>query len=269
MNRHLPGSYQPVARYDGDYLYTPDAPPITGVTRDATSNIYLPANSTEWTAFRTAKSLTTWANPSHVYTFQEASGNVLDTVGAINLGPANVPVYNEAVTGWTRKGVRCRHATTDSLSGTGFPNVNADSALVLTLVEIVSAPTTTRNVTILGNSPTVGTRISTTPRLLVDVAGVTAGTGTSSPVGVRLIIDRFNRTTQGRDKLTDQEKIIGSTGITQVGQGIIFGGFGTGAQLSAEVRFLYAATWYGADAERTDAEVKSLLQSMGYSIAWS
>jgi len=44
---------------------------------------------------------------------------------------------------------------------------------------------------------------------------------------------------------------------------------GAASGSSAGCGYLYAARWDFADAERTDADVKALMQALGFTVTWS
>ena len=65
----------------------------------------------------------------------------------------------------------------------------------------------------------------------------------------------------------EQEKLVATYLATQTGKQQIFGN-GTVTVASAPMIIGYDATWYGAAAEMTDAQVRTLLQTLGWSVAW-
>lgn len=96
------------------------------VSKDAAAGIYCPASSTEWTNFIARKGLSV-AVPDALWLYQEASGNLADSIGSFTLTAAGTgATYQSAVTGWTRKGIAITDAATANFSSTSasLPDVS-------------------------------------------------------------------------------------------------------------------------------------------------
>lgn len=239
---------------------------MAGVTKDATSNVYVPANATEWMTALTAAGISS-GGPSALYLLQEASGNPADSIGAFPLTAAGTGLgYQAAVSGWSRKGVSFTDGGTGILSSgsTSLPDVSTTSHLLLAYVSMpAAAPAAQRNLTKVGSTG-AQTRINTTPRL-VEVAGSTV-TGNATPTGaVRPIVVKIDRSASAAVAYSDQEKLSASlTGLT--GKGLALGNAGFS---SAAMTVIYGASFHAAAAELTDSNIKTLLQTLNWSIAWS
>lgn len=238
------------------------APSGIAVTRDATSNIYTPISSAEWATFRSAFSLTAPA-PDSLWLLQESSGNAADSIGAFTLTATGTVTYQQSATGWTRKGVGttdnvASHFTTTSGS---LPLGGAASQTTLLIAIVPSAPAANRS---LYNGQTGTTiRINSTPRA-VCISGANTSTGTVSPVGaVRPYVYRENFTAASSTLMTDQEKLVPTHG-TISGRNLSLGS----SSAAAAAVIVYACAWYSAAAEIADADVRSLLQAMGFTVSW-
>lgn len=243
--------------------------PFAGVTKDATSNKYVPANSSEWTTFRTAGSLST-ANPNSLWLCQETSGNLSDSIGSLTLTANATPTYDNAVTGWTRKGLGFTQVANQrfgAAAGVG-PSPATTSQMWLWIVTVTATPAATRGICQVSNGATVLQGLLTsTPRARINVGGTTTD-GTNSPAtetnGMPVVL-LYDRSGSRAMLYTSQEKITGTYSA-----GVVDGVKGIGAGTSFPGFCVYGAMWSGAAAEAfTDANVKSLLQTMGFTIPWS
>lgn len=243
--------------------------PYAGVTKDATANIYFPSTSGEWSTFRTAASLV-MAAPNSLWLCQEASGNLADSIGANTLTAASLS-YQQAAAGFSRKAVSCAVATgagATLASGAG-PNPASTSSLWLGVMA-VTAPASTRQVMAAGGALAASemslraTATTSVPSLKcagTATAGAVALVTTLSPV-----VLRYDRTNSAAKAYTAAEKVTGtySASVTDGTKG-----FGNGIVTNAAFSLAYGAMWQGAAAEGSDADLKTLLTAMGFSIAWS
>lgn len=245
---------------------------LAQVTRDATSNIYVPANAAEWTTFRSALALAV-GSPDALWLCQEASGNLADTIGALPETATATLNYQQAVAGWTRTMV----ASTDAgngkavlASGTG-PSPATTSQVWLAIVSMPATPAANR--VFFGiNTPSASNacrllHLTATGNLRLNVVGVNTDGGSYSS-GVHVFLLRYDRANSVANCYTDAEKLVGtySGSATDGDKGMGNAGAGT----SSARGLLYSAMWQGANAENfTDANSKALLQGMGFTIAWS
>ena len=251
------GRFAPVSGFLGGTEST-----TLNVTRDATSGIYLPSSSTEWTDFRSYFSLSAPA-PDSLWLLQEASGNPADSIGAFTLTANGTVTYQQTLSGYTRKGV----GTTDNVNSrfgnqdVSLPTGGAASQTVLFIANVPSAPAGNRSLYDGQTGCTI--RINSTPRA-VAISGANTATGTVSPVGTtRPYVYRENFTAGTSTVMTDQEKLSPTHG-TISGRNLRLGSTAS----TASAVFGYACAWYNANAEISDADIKALLQAMGFSISW-
>lgn len=239
---------------------------VTVVT-DPTSNKGVPLSQAEWNDVFTVAGV--GAKTVHSsWGFQDASGNIAATVGTA-LTVTGTLDYRQAVAGWTRLSANFTETAAERAgwaAGVG-PNPASVSTLWIAYIDLTLTPAASRN--FLGCSVT-GAPASTlvltnTPRFRVTTNGV-SGTGTVDPVtgGVRPFVILNDRTGSRSLGYSDQEKL--STTYAALGDGHKgFNTTGTGAQMSV----LWGAHFESAHAEWSDAEVKAILQALGWTIPWS
>lgn len=233
--------------------------------RDATSNIYVPSTSAQWTAL----GLTA---PNSLWLCQEASGNLADSIGALTLTATTTPTYQQTATGWTRVGVGLDDNTADRfVAGAAVgPDPTTTSTLWLYYTVLRVEATTAR---IIGgatrsSSSTTNARLVLSPsagtnRLSVNCNGVSATGSADHAVGTHAFAFRYDRTNSAVVGYSELEKITGTYAA-----GVVDGDKGIGGNTSADAVFVYAAMWSGAAAEKSDAQIKSMLQTLGWTIAW-
>lgn len=247
--------------YGADY----DTPPpgIAGVTRDSTSSILVPSNSTEWGTFLTAIG-STIPVPSHLYLLQEASGNALDAIGVLPLVASGALVYSKVISGWNRTAIGgTTTAGTTSLTNSVAANIALNSTLALAFISFTTPPVSIRNAMDWGSVSVQLPAVSNKLRLrespnLADTTG-------SHTIGVHPILVSFNNTNTSLTLYTDLEKI---TITWTAGAGSFFRLIGS-VSGDTVTDWLYAATWEGSAAETTDAQAKLLIQGLGYSPTWT
>ncbi len=243
---------------------------------DGTSGIAVPNNATEWANFIAANGLTSPV-PDSLWLLQEASGNLADTIGAIgavNLTGDAGNLYQQTVTGWSRKGVAC---PTDGTTHIGvniaapLPVLNAAGAgqTVFAFVNMPSTPGANRDV-YQGGGAAIRMRLNTTPRL-VAVDGANTATGASNPLGTRPVgmsyftPDGIAGSCVG---YSDQDKMTPTFVLTGAVRGLRLGGSSSGL-MAPPATWLYAWAYYNANANLSSAQLKALLIAMGFAIPWS
>lgn len=234
---------------------------LAGVTFDALSGKYAPANSTEWAIVLSAAGITS-GGPSLLWLCQEASGNLADSIGTFTGTMTGAPVtYQQPITGWSRKGIQ------GSDSGTGLGN-NQDSGLpdasVASMLSIgysiLNSPVSagTKFISAIGSG---STNIGFVTGKIQVVSSPNASVGLIDPIGpVRpygILHDVTNNRVAGWD---DREIIAISRGTTTAKQLRIFFGF-PGSHL-------YRAAFFNSAAELTNNQIRRLLQTLGWVIAW-
>lgn len=238
---------------------------------DATSGIAVPADATQWNAFISGNGLSI-SSPSHLWLCQEASGNLADAIGAVALTAGGSPNYQVPRSGWTRVGVHLDTGSSDEFISGSTPNVTNTSQLWLFFVSLGATQSTGYVIGGPGpNGSTSGlfaTHLATTGalrfRCTSNVADTANSYSSTSPFPLVYKYDRTNSVCRG---YTASEKVSPTYGTTGTHSG---GGMGhNAAGGSANAVFVYAAVWTGAAAEMSDADLKALLQAMGWTISWS
>jgi hypothetical protein len=239
---------------------------ISGVTKDASSGKYVPSSLTEWNAFIAATGLTLSA-PTSTWPFQEPSGSPVDVISAINLTAGGTVTYSNPVPGWTRKSCDVAAGGTNQFTSTSasLPDVLTTSMTVLMYWRAPTAtPASQQTALFLGPLAKGGaTSVTNTPQHNWNI-GANASLG-ASPIGrVMPVVARIDVTNSIGRCYTDQDKLAPLWDPPTTGKRI---GFGTNP--SADGGYLYAAMWSGAAAEISDANVKRLLQALGWTVPWS
>ena len=243
----------------------------TGVAIDATSNIMVPNDITQWYKVTRAAGITNLGPPNSLYLCQEAAGNLTDTLAVgstATLTAANTPTYNNAVTGWSRLSVNFVDGGLQKFTGTvGQPLLSANSILFIGYVSVgpvmAAGP---RSCILLGTATAQGGNFG------VGTANIQAKSGAGAAVNGSVVVInkvfpyvvRYDKTAGTLTVYSDAEKVqVGSFTAGTTG-GLYLGGqssaFGGG--------FLYAAQFTGKAAEIGDAGVRTLLQTLGWTVAW-
>ncbi len=245
----------------------PDVPVTVTWQVDATSKIGVPATAQEWRDVLTSAGLTPDA-PANLWLMQETSGALADTIGTIPLVPVNNVSYDNAVAGWTRHALGTIDADGDQgwrSNGTG--NLNGTSYTILLYAAVQALPAVPRSLAGVGAAsdhryaavgPTLFSARST--------AG-SAGVGVAAPGTTvhPLLIEVNVSGTPQYAIYTDKEKITAPyVAPTGLGNLVMIGAAGFG---SPNARYLYAAMWKGTGAQLTDANAKSLLTRLGWTVS--
>lgn len=245
----------------------------TQATKDAASGIYVPANAAEWASVMSAAGISS-GGPSLLWSLQETSGNVADSIGAFTGAASGTLTYSSAVAGWTRVGIK----TTSGFAGivvnssASLPDISSASFTAVLYVALGGNPATTRSIIQMG--PTFATRGAlehpTTDVLRVFDTSNQAATGTLSIANtVKPLVLRVNRTTSLVTGYTNSEKLSPIWDATIAGKGIQIGGDNIQTWFPGSDTFMYFAGFFNTAAEMTDAQIKTLLQTLGWTVTWS
>lgn len=237
---------------------------------DDTSGNPVPANATEWGDFIAAESLSL-AVPDYLHLCQEASGNLADSIGSLTLTANGTPLYQQSVTGWTRKGVKGNASTANQrFTSTAGPNPSTTSVARFAYIAIGAIDATPREVLSNGNAADVSVQAFTTASVstlryregsnIVD--SVNAGYGATA-FPVLLVSDRTGSRARLYTHLAKLSPTFGAPANNLL--------YTIGAQSGtwAQVTVIYECGWQGADAEISDANAKAFFEALGYSISWS
>jgi hypothetical protein len=243
---------------------------LPGVTQDSASLKYAPATAGEWATVLSAAGLA-GGNPADHYNCQDASGNLTDAIGAVPLVVGGSPLYQQAVTGWTRKAVAITATTVQAFSvalGVG-PDASATSVAWLVYVVTSTTPGGNRNVVYATGSVTaVGIDHIVSGNKLMIRCGVnttnSAAAYTLATVYPVLLV--YNRTASSVTMYTDQEALVGTFSVVVDG---VKGYGATQGNGDSSSKYLMGSVWSGAAAEQfTTAGARALLQTLGWTIPW-
>ena len=229
-----------------------------GVTKDATSGWYAPANATEWSSLLEGTGI---ANPDHVWPMQESSGTLADTIGSTTLTNVGPMSYQTTQSGWSRKGMSCPNINGTfylyNNTDTALPNLSTTSMTMLSLVAITATPSGDRSFMFNGNANGVRSLVSSSNYPKIKVGTANSATGTSAlGIGVRPWILRHNVTNATQKLDTDLERISPTYATPDSTKQVFFGGAVEGAP---GMNILYGAEWKGANAELSDAQTTTLI----------
>lgn len=237
---------------------------IVGVTRDSGNQNYYPANAAEWTLFMAAAGLAT-GNPTSTWNFQESSGtSIADSIGTVALAH-NMTLFNQAVPGATRTCLRGVDGTAGqkALNSTTAANPSTTSVMVLSYLDIAAAPGVMRDVVSFAVNADLRLNTNGHLRLIAGASVDLVNVGASTQQWVALQINNTGTTSK---VYTVQEKFLG-TYVLPTNQALI--AFGGQNATNSATGFAYSAEFTGAAAELTDAQVKTLLQTLGATIPWT
>lgn len=228
----------------------------------------VPNSAAEWTLTLAAAGIST-GNPGALWLCQEPSGNPADSIGSNGLTAFGAVSYANNVTDWTRKALGLIH-TGGAFYNVSIGNTSTTSYMVLAYVAMIAAPVANQPVINVGQptgSPTDSRRaeITTSRTWRANGGGVTPADGsTDASTTVHPVVLLFNRATSEFTVMTDQDKIT-TTWVNPTVGGTYFS-FGDGTN---QAHLLYGCLFSGAAAEYSQAQVKTLLQTLGWTVAWS
>ena len=232
-------------------------------SKDATSNIFVPASATEWTNL----GLTA---PDFQWECQDAASPLAAAIGGITLASAGTGhTYQDTVSGWSRKGIGTQDNLTQDWASTnaGLPDVASNSVMYLILHRPpASNPAAARKVATVGTSPATSIQVTATGKYtFIGGANTANSTTTVTGGGVVPLVLKYNRTGSETKGYTNADKVTVTFSGTGTGKQVLLGG----STASASQEFLAVYLWKGANAEMTDAQVKSMLQTLGWTIGWT
>lgn len=238
------------------------------VSRDATSLIYVPASSTEWTNFITANSLTgfTASNVIALWLMQDASGSPADVMGSFPLTVSGTVItYQSPVPGWSRKGINCT-ANNVNMKNTSasLPAMNtADATLVI--FATVTAPASAKGLGALGVTTVAQAQADNVPKVIA-ADGANVANGANNYTGaVRPFIIKHKATATSEARVyTDQEKLSPTFSASVTGKGVQIMGSPSAGPPNMTVVYAYLL-----NVAPTDAQIKSLAQAHGFTIPWT
>lgn len=242
-----------------------------GISTDEISSagdpLQFPTTGSGWTAIGAPVA------PNALFQLQETSGAPADSIGTTTLtAPSAAPAYHQSVVGWSRFALRYTNQASPnqywSHANAPVLTLASNSCMMLALARMTGAPSTDGAVLSCGTTTTVQALVTSASKFKIK-AGANSATGTASPgTTVHPIVMVVNRTATTVNFYTDQEQLTPTWDGTITGAQIALGGT-PAITLSGPIDLLGAACWYGANAEMTTNQVRTLLQGMGVTgIPW-
>lgn len=229
---------------------------IPGVTRDS-SGKYIPQSAGEWTALMAAAGLAT-GNPSSLWKMQEASGDLADSVGSLTFTATGSPLYQQSVSGWSSKAVALVEAgpsffsTTPVLAGVSFLGI---------FYVVTGTPSTAR---VVVEHPDLYAELNAVPQYRSNGGSLVTGSVTV-PAGAHALALSYNSGGGAEGVYWEGEKI--QSAIVTFGNAPVRLGHEAGG--GAPMSVLYGAAFTGTAAELTPTQIKALLTTLGWTVAWS
>jgi hypothetical protein len=252
---------------------------IPGVSRDADSDVYVPEDATEWDALLAAAALSQGA-PSAAWLLQESGSPMAAAIGAgtqqlLEATTFGTLTYQVDVPGWARTAVTMSDGGILNERNNGSVtnlNLGTTSALTLLYCYRTGAAADLRIIVGMGgaiyanivsawldasNHLRVGT--GTTP---TDDGTVDYGANTVFPLLLQ------HDVTGSVTRILTHEEVVTfpfAAVANEAGQYFLgtLGGVGSGP-----VGYAYAALWTGADAEMSTDDIRDLLTTLGWTVAW-
>lgn len=246
-------------------------------TIDATAGVPLPQTAAEWTAFIAAMSLAAngWSTPDLLHTLQGNASPLVPAIGTAQLAATGTVTYQQALTGFATMGVRFDQTAMNYLSSTdaSLPDLSSTSALVLALIDAqLLNPGVGQFPNLFGMVSATGFTAEMYQNSLHwyvrNNGNLAQSANQFTARGVVPVIISHNVTALSIAGYSDQDKLlpaylaVAATKLLTLGNNTAYtatGGFGCN----------YLAAWWGANAERSAADVKALLTAMNYAPPWT
>jgi PKD repeat protein len=237
-------------------IFTRDVLPTWTV--DSSSGIGTPVNATEWTA-------TSTVSPADLWTDQESSGNAIDKIGSHNavVSGAASWTYLDSVTGFTRNFLTVADNTTARFLYSSAPSASSHSLAYLAYVYVPAVPSAERSLMSYG-----GLDVRITTGGFIKVVNNSAGTnviGQVSIVGHVLPILLVHDITNGHHLVYTPSERISLTYAASTANTL---SWGEGGDHSAHASYTFEALTLDTEAERTDAQVRAELTTLGWDVTW-
>jgi hypothetical protein len=249
---------------------------------DATSLLAKPNGPREWGRLLLKAGITMPTYPAPTWhqrcqDFLVANGgngklNDSNTYFPLAVG-AGAPLLETAVAGWSTKGLSIATTADVMTSGIGVgPDHGAGSVFTILRILFPTAPAAERSIYLQTNGTTGGAKtiqvnLLTNGKLKLYSNNVNATTVNSHVQATPLLVGiRYNKTAGTLELLTSLEKLALSYAVSADGTK----GFGALSGFLAHVGtvVLDHIHFVGANAELSDAQIKSLYQAMGETITW-
>ena len=237
--------------------------PLSSVTKDATGNIYFPSTAGEWTTTLAVAGISSGI-PTQLWLCQDSGTPLANVITpAITLATTGTaPTYQSPLTGFSRLGILCAdnaNTIVRSLSAS-LPDVSVTDVLVYGVIQTTSvAPASTRTLFGVGTT-TQELQITLTPRF----RGVSGANGANGTAALTSTVRPFVLSTF-LDSFYTLDEIIAPTPGAITGKCFRFASFSANA---AAATHTYYTQFEGTAAQLTQGQIKTLLQTLGWTVAW-
>ncbi len=243
------------------------------VSRDTTSLVWMPASPAEWRELFRSKGIPV---PTLLWLCQETTGSLADSSSGNFTGfVKGSPAYQQAIPNWSRKGILLHDGNAEWFQSNTWPGsltapVGSSLAMVWATFPTAAA-STERSVLTFGSSfgtqVAIDSRVSANP-YTIDLAigggqsqGGTSARGQVSMSGTHPFFLRANSTVTTASMRTDNEILSSSIPGTMTLGELTLGGDNVFFWLAPGVTYMYVAAWIGSDAEMTDGQLTTIIQT--------
>lgn len=247
--------------------------PMAGVARDGTSSIYRPANLAQWQTTLAAAGVT--GDPFLRWALDQAAGAAADSIGSLagSQGGTLVNIaYQQAIPGWSAVGVTLAKGTDATFITTdaSLPDTSTGDLLVMCNVRFPAAIAAGSPSTVMQLGYVYGTRVScetmSTPTIraftpAASLAGAVDPSDDITPLAI--LVDRTNSRATVLTRFEALDVAIGGAG-----KAILIGGDNVQTDLSAGCTYWDLVAFQGAAARKSNANIKSIWQTLGWSVSW-
>lgn len=228
------------------------------VPKDGPGAVFVPTTAAQFTALGIEV-------PTLCFPCQEASGNLIPSIGSIQLPPTTTPLYQQAVTGWTRKfvgldtGTADRFTTTDS----GLDVAAGESYAMMCYASVSNSGAIRPLMAAQGSANLIEINTSGVPRTVHNSVATAFAASHSDLTVVHPWQWYRDATANASGGRTDLQEVTGTH--NEAAFSAVDRGLGRSGSNSPDVRCCWIAMWKGAIAETIN---KSTLTKLGWSLSY-
>lgn len=227
-------------------------------TKDATSNIFVPATASEFTSAG-------FTAPNNLWLCQEPSGNLVDTIGGKTLTAAGTPAYQQTIAGWARKAVGATGAAANQTFVNATMADTSVTSVAFLLYALINQPVSGGQRCFHGAASGNAFESVAGSKVIRLRNGANAGNGTldhTTAVHPILVVHDITHSANVIYSEIEKKSITfgAAAGVTFQLQ------VGLAADTTSNTQVLWMASWNGAAAEFTDTTAKALLQALAWTV---
>jgi hypothetical protein len=226
------------------------------VTQDAYSRKYCPATTAEWTELLFGLGINP---PTSIWKCDEASGNLVDSgSGGSTVTVSGAPAYRAVAPGWQRTGIKCTDGSAAMHGECTIPDVSTTSAMLLQMFALNTSAGVARGLNRIGTVTAENATLQAGNKLR-GTSGANTADGVQQQAGVLIVITKLDRANSVHAVYTKWEQIKATWSAPAASTTMsIFGD----AAAASDATLVYAARWYGSDAEIADSTAQVLLNAV-------